>query len=126
MRAIVTILVIIAIIWTLNACTGAFIESSSQKLSTNIAQTRAAVETGDMQAYKNGIVALRSEWESDESRWEALVDHREVDRIDTLMTHLEALANGGNPEDILPELDELSFFLAHIGDKIKIRLENIL
>lgn len=126
LKAVVIMLCIVAIIWALNICAGSFIDRSTDKLLDSIDSTKDAAESGDAQATDLEVEKLRYEWESMESRWEILVDHREVDRIDTLMTHLEAMAEVNTLDTLVPELDELAFFLTHIDDKQQIRAENIL
>jgi hypothetical protein len=119
-------LCIVAIIWSLNIWAGSFIDKSTDKLLEDIDATKDAAQSGDAGATDLQVEELRYEWESVESRWEILVDHREVDRIDTLMTHLEAMAEVNTLDTLVPELDELEFFLTHIDDKHQIRPENIL
>lgn len=126
MKAAVIMLCIVAIIWALNIGAGSYIDVSSEKLLSTIDSARDAVAAGDAEAVRGWVKKLREDWEKTESKWEMLVDHREIDRIDTLMTHLEAMSATGSLEDLVPELEELSFFITHIDDKHKIRPENIL
>lgn len=125
MRAVIIMLAIVAIILALNCYAGSFINDNSNELLSSIDKVKQAVQAGDLDAAGGRINDLRGEWESAESRWEVLVDHREVDRIDTLVTHLEGMAKAGTLDTMLPELDELSFFFKHINDKEKLRAENI-
>jgi hypothetical protein len=125
MKRIIIILVIIAIICALNIYTGIFINTSSVELRSEIDQTKTALQAKDNATAASQIKKIRNQWESVESRWEVLVDHRDVDRIDTLMTHLEAMAATDSWDTVMPELDELAFYLTHIDDKQKFRVENI-
>jgi hypothetical protein len=125
MKAIIIMLAIVAIIWALNGYTCAFISSSSDEMLSSIDKVKHAVESEDQNGAGGQIDDLRSEWEAVESRWEVLVDHREVDRIDTLMTHIEGMAKAGTLDTMMPELDELAFFFTHINDKHKLKVENI-
>lgn len=125
MKPIVIMLVIVAIIWALNSYTCMFIGNSSEELLSSIEEVKQAVQANNTGDTTGKISRLRNEWESAESRWEVLVDHKEVDRIDTLVTHLEGMAQAGSLETMMPELEELSFFVSHIDDKHKIKLENV-
>lgn len=125
MKSVAIILAIIAIIWILNGYTSLYIGNSSKELLGYVDEAKKAVKAEDMYNANVQVGMLRAEWETVESHWEALVDHREIDRIDTLMTHLEAMAGTGGLDDMLPELEELAFFLTHIDDKHRIWAENI-
>lgn len=126
MKPITIIVVIIAIIWAFNCYTSAFIGDSSHEMMGYITEVKKAAKGGDMYRVNEQVGRLHAGWESAESRWEMLVDHREVETIDTLMTHLVAMAGTGALDDLMPDLEELDYFFAHIDDKHKIRLENIL
>jgi hypothetical protein len=126
LRAVVIMLCIIAAIWALDIGTGIYIDRSSEKLLSYIETSRDAASKGDTETIHEQVKELRAKWEAAESRWEMLVDHREIDRIDTLMTHVQAMAAEGALEPLIPELEELAFFITHIDDKHKIRPENIL
>jgi hypothetical protein len=126
LKPVIIILAIIAIIWVLNAYCGIYIDNTSGKLLNYIDTAKIAVKAKDVDTLNAQVKQLRSEWEGMESHWEVLVDHREIDRIDTLMTHLEAMSSIGSLDTIMPELEELAFYLTHIDDKHKIRPENIL
>ena len=125
MKAVIIMVAIVAIIGALNGYTGYFIDNSADELLSGINEAKQAVQAGDQAAASDRVKKLRDGWESVESRWEVLEDHREIDRIDTLMTHLEAMADTGVLDTMMPELDELAFFLTHIDDKHKIKMENI-
>jgi hypothetical protein len=126
LKAVLIMLAIIAIIWALDAFSSGYVDKSSDILLTYVDKAREAASKGDMKTVKEQMDGLRDKWEAVESHWESLVDHREIDRIDTLMTHLQAMAAAGTLELLIPELEELSFFITHINDKHKIRAENIL
>jgi len=125
MKSVVIIVVIIAIIWAFNGYTSMFIGDSSRELLGYVEKIEDAAKAGDMFTTNEQIGLLHGEWEGVESRWEMLVDHREVETVDTLMTRLKAMAATGALDDMMPELEELAFFLTHIDDKHKIRAENI-
>jgi Glu-tRNA(Gln) amidotransferase subunit E-like FAD-binding protein len=126
LKAAIIMLCIVAVVIALNAFTACYINNSSEKLLSYVNEAREAASKGDIEAIHEQVNKLRDEWEVYESRWEMLVDHREIDRIDTLVTHLQAMAAAGALEDLIPELEELAFFITHIDDKHKIRAENIL
>lgn len=126
LKAVIIMVVILAIIFTLNAYAGNYIDNSAKKLLADLENIKTMVQAGDVNTLNSEIKSLRDEWEGVESHWEILVDHREIDRIDTLMTHLEAMGKTGSLDTIMPEIEELAFFLTHIDDKHKIKAENIL
>lgn len=126
MKAVIIMVAIVVIIFALNTYAGSYIDSSAKKMLTNLEEIKKAVQSSDVNTANSEIKKLRDQWEGVESHWEILVDHREIDRIDTLMTHLEAMGSSNSLDTIMPELEELSFFFTHIDDKHKIKAENIL
>ena len=125
MKSISILLSIVVIILLLNVFISGFIQSSANSMLSILTRTKEAMSAGDNKAVTEEIRRLRKEWEADESRWEACIDHNEVDKIDTLLTRMEAMAATGTLDTMLPELQELEFFLSHVNDKNKLKVENI-
>ena len=125
MKYLVILLTILLMVWVLNAYVGFFINSSTDALMEHIKSAKAAAHAKDLDAATKEISAMRELWEGDEGRWEAFTDHREVERVDTAINHLEGMVDAGTTEDMHVELQELEYLLRQMNDKHKLRLENI-
>lgn len=126
MKYLVIIVTILLVITALDLYITGYIESSAEKMLDIIKTAQDALGRNDMDTVNRQIEAMRREWETDESRWEVFTDHRETENVDTLLTRLEGMAAANTPETMLPEFQELQFFLQHITEKQKFRPENIL
>jgi predicted Holliday junction resolvase-like endonuclease len=126
MKYVLIVFCIVFIITALDLYISGYIENSAEKMLSYIQNAKSALQRNDMATATAEIKSMREEWESYEPRWEIYVDHRETERVDTLLTRLEAMAEANTPETMMPEFQELEFFLTHISDKQKFRPENIL
>lgn len=125
MKSAAIILVIIIIVSVLNACVGGFVTAGIDSLSPYIDKAKEALHAGDLAEVDRQIQGLKDHWDEKESIWEAFVDHRDSEEVETMLTRLEAMVTAQTPELMLPELQELEFFLDHLSDMQKFRLENI-
>ena len=125
MKYIITMALILAIILGLNAYVASYISKSADTLLDGVQQTRQAATVGDVQSAAGTISAMRERWEHDESRWEAFIDHREVERVDILIQRLEGYVDERTTEGMAEELQELEYLLRQMTEKHSFRLENI-
>ena len=126
MKYLVITVSIPLVITALDLYISGYIENSAEKMLESVKTAQDALTRGDMETVGKQIEAVRRDWEADESRWEVYTDHRETENVDTLLTRLEGMVAGQTPELMMPELEELEFFLTHITEKQKFRPENIL
>ncbi len=125
MKSAAIILGIVLIIFALNIWVGHFVNQHIDEMMPHIDNAESALRAGDVEKAAENIKALKEKWDSSEKMWEAFVDHRESENVETLLTRLQAMIQAGTPELMLPELEELQFFFEHLNDKQKFMLENI-
>lgn len=125
LKSTAIILAIVIIISILNAWVGGFVSAGIEGLLPHIEGAQAALAAGDLAEADRQIDALKEKWDSRETIWEAFVDHRDSEEVETMLTRLSAMIEAGTPERMLPELKQLEFFLDHLGDMQKFQLENI-
>lgn len=125
MKPALIILSIIVIIGVLNASVGLFVKHNSEKLLPYIENVKAALKAGDIGEAKKQVAGLKQEWDKRQRLWEAFIDHRESEHVETILEHLHGMLDANTPETMLPELEELSFFFEHLTDKQKMLVENI-
>jgi hypothetical protein len=125
MKYLIILLTILVIIWSLNAYVCSFINNSAQIMLEHVKSAKAAAQAKDITAASQEISQLREIWESDEGRWEAFTDHREVEQVDTSINHLEGMVDEGSTDDMPVELQELEFILRKMNEKHMFRVENI-
>ena len=125
MKYIITMALILANILGLNSYVASYISKSADTLLDGVQQTRQAATAGDVQSAAGTISAMRERWEHDESRWEAFIDHREVERVDILIQRLEGYVDERTTEGMAEELQELEYLLRQMTEKHSFRIENI-
>ena len=125
MKHVLILLIIIALIWGLNAYVCGFISSSAGRMMEHVQAAKTAAQQNNFEAAAQEIDQIRQIWERDESRWEAFTDHREAQLVDTSINHLEGMVDSKETTDMPPELQELEFLLRQMNDKHSFKIENV-
>ncbi len=103
-----------------------FLKKSSDKLISRVDNIVEAV-------YNEGNDILRlqknfnDDWIKTKSYWSVLINHEEIDNIEEIIKRIEILlGTKKEKEEVLAELNKLSFYVAHIPEKEEFSIKNIL
>ena len=97
----------------------------ADKLSNQIDQLDSFVSDKNWEKASTGISNLSKTWKPIRKRWETLIDHIEVDRIDTSLARIKQLAASKEEADCLAEIAALKQSILHIPEKDKISFSTI-
>ena len=84
------------------------------------------VNIDDFDSAKEKIVLMNEEWEKSEKTLEALVEHDEIDKIETSLRLITSYTNSKEKAMFLSEANVLTFLFGHIEYIDDLAIENIL
>ncbi len=78
--------------------------------------------------WDNAVDCLKkvdTKWSDVNPTWAALIDHQEIDNIDSTLSRLQMLVESEDKPMALSEAEVLKKYIEHIPEKEKLTLENI-
>ncbi len=124
-KAVIFIAAILIIIVASSILTGIYLQSSSQKITYYIEDIEKNTKDKDWEKAEKTLSALESYWSKTKSRWSMLIDHHEIDNIDTSLAKMSAFIEQREQMLALAELSTLKQMVRHIPKKEAPGLENI-
>ena len=103
----------------------AYITGTAEKLGALLTSIEQALENEDMQQAASAADAFHASWENEKQRFEALLDHGDIDMISAASERLRSYCATGYRENALAETKALQFYIRHLSDLDSISWENI-
>lgn len=123
-KLIISLLILVAII-----ISGIYsiysIKRSSTKIQDSIEKTSGLAEAGDWSGANSQIKLVEKEWNKTEKSWAILVDHFEIDSIESSIIRSKKYIETRDMPLSLAELENLKFSVEHIYKKEIINIKNI-
>lgn len=101
------------------------LRSTAKKLEVHVSQVEDAAAKGDWDKAKNVLSAADKDWDRTKGTWTVLLDHFEIDNIDTTMSRLTSFVEAKSTPLALGESAVLKQYIKHIPDNEIINLRNI-
>lgn len=118
------IIVIIAFIgfsiWTQN-----FLNNTAQAMAEHLNIIEEAVSVEDWDLASNEIDKVKHKWGNIKKRWQMLIDHQEIDNIESALVRVYSWIDLEGRDDCLTELATLKLFVLHIPEREAFRITNI-
>lgn len=102
------------------------IKISAKKMEHSIEKTSDLASAGDWAGASGQLALTEKEWNKIEKTWAILVDHFEIDNIESSIIRSKKYIETKDKPLSLAELDNLKFFVEHIYEGELINLKNIL
>lgn len=121
------LLIIVPLVLTI--ILGVFIQNilhkDADKMSQELYKLNEAVNNNNWKAASDQMNKINSVWKPIRPKWQALIDHMEVDRIDESFTRIRSLIASEDYTECLAEIAVLKQTFLHIPEKEKVILSNI-
>ncbi|GAE90014.1 DUF4363 family protein [Acetivibrio straminisolvens] len=98
----------------------------AQMLEDWINAIEESIEKEDWTTAENNLTAVREEWDKVEKLWAVLLDHVEIDNIDTSLVRASEYVKSRNISMAMSEIAVLRNFIKHIPENQFFSLKNIL
>lgn len=89
----------------------------------NIIEEAVSVEDWDLAS--NEIDKVKHKWGNIKKRWQMLIDHQEIDNIESALVRVYSWIDLEGRDDCLTELATLKLFVLHIPEREAFRITNI-
>lgn len=124
-RIIITIILLIVIILTSGLYTTYYLSKDTARLIKSINVIESYTQYGEWEKADNAVDDLQQDWKRTRKIWSMLIDHIEVDNIQTSLTRMAKYIKLKEEIDALAEISVLRQFIEHIPRKESLTLENI-
>lgn len=101
------------------------LDQSSKRLESHISLMENRMQSGDWKGAKESLQILESDWSKIKGTWAMLIDHIEIDNIDTSLSRAKQYIETQQYSLALAEASVLKQFVRHIPKKEGFNLENI-
>jgi len=98
---------------------------SSEELGRKIAEIEKLAQSEDWDKTMEILDSLKEDWEKTKSTWSMLIDHIEIDNIETSLTKVSKYVEFKQAAYALAEISTLKQYIEHIPEKERFSLENI-
>jgi len=119
--AILTASIVVSGVFTLRS-----LDSTSRKIEGHITQVVNAASGNDWGKAEKQLIQIENDWRKAESGWAVVLDHTEIDNIDTSLSRLTNFVRSKDKALSLGEAALLEQYVRHIPEKEKFTLRNIL
>lgn len=125
MKNILLIIIPLALTIILGVLIQNILYKDADKISQELHKLNEAVRDNNWKAASEQLKNINSLWKPIRLKWQGLIDHMEVDRIDESFTRIRSLIISEEPAECLAEIAVLKQTFLHIPEKEKVVLSNI-
>lgn len=125
-KVMASVIVLLFLIIGISTYSANILKTTSKNLDGYVANIEESVKSGNWKEAKKQVSLVLDKWSETENTWAMLLDHFEIDNIDTALQRLSKYVETENHSAALAELAVLKQFINHIPDKDGLRIKNIL
>jgi len=125
-KTIALIAFFLAVIFIAGGYTLDMLVSTAERLDQQIASIERNTRNERWEDASKELQDFLKDWEKIEPGWALLLDHSEVDNIDSTLTRMERYIETRDISSALAEISTLRHFIRHIPEKETFSLKNIL
>ena len=102
------------------------LENSAISLGQHLNQLELAIKNDNWSLADDQIKDITRVWNKNRNMWQMLIDHEEVDNIDSTLARVKQLVELQEKTDSLAEIAALKLFILHIPEKEALNIVNII
>lgn len=125
MKQIIAIFIIILLFIGLSMYTNFYLETSSQNIVSHIDNIETFCRHQDWNSINKELQLVNDKWENTKTIWSMLIEHDEVDKIESSLSKVSKYIESKNTSEILAENSNLKVMVKHIPQTYFLNLENI-
>ena len=95
-------------------------------MGQHLDRLESAVKNDNWESAGNRLEALTRVWNENRDIWQILINHEEVDNIDSTLARVKQLVEFREKTDSLAEIAVLKLFILHIPEKESLSIVNII
>lgn len=125
-KPLIIIAVVLLIIITMNFLAYRYIHYTSKDMIDNIVEIYNQVRAKDWESANSNVEKIENNWENLKKNWAILIDHQEMDNIDSCLSKMKEFVKGKKEIEALAETASLKLLFEHIPEKEELNIRNIL
>ncbi|NMA95696.1 MAG: DUF4363 family protein [Clostridiales bacterium] len=126
MKAIISISIVIVLFFVFSFWLQNSIQDTANDIVSVLNLIEDAVVQGDWDTAIENIESIEDDWEHTKKIWQVLIDHNEIDNIDSTFVKVKSWIALESMEDCITELATLKLFVLHVPERKALRITNIL
>lgn len=99
--------------------------SSSKEMESKILDIEKSTKSGNWKEAAASLKSLKEDWKATSKTWTVLIDHFEIDNIDTTFSKIEKYIETKNTPLALAEVATARQYINHVPEMESLRLKNI-
>lgn len=103
-----------------------YLEKTSGEITKHIANIESYSKTGNWPSVKNELLLSDAYWSKTQDKWAMLIEHEEIDKIDSSFSKISKYIEEKNTNDLLAENSNLKLLIEHIPEMYKLNIKNVL
>lgn len=125
-KVVTSIVILLLMVIGIGAYSLKILKSTSKKIENHINQVETYVKASEWEKVKGELSGIEKEWAGTEKVWAILLDHIEIDNIDTTLSRMTNYVELQEKTLTLNEAATLKQYIKHIPEKEAFTLKNIL
>lgn len=125
-KIIISIFLLIATIIGTEVFVNRTLKTTSVRLEEHISELENKTHSGNWHDAEIAMQSIEEDWKDIELLWSMLIDHFEIDNIDTALSKLSIYVKSKETSLALAEASTLKKYVLHIPQKESFSVENIL
>jgi len=124
-KAILMILIPLTLITGMGIFYQGMLREDADEISLRLEKLTEDVSRKNWEKATAGLAQFNKVWQPVRFKWQILIDHAEVDRIDESLARIKKMISVKEQKDCLVEIAVLQQCFLHIPEKEKLSLSNI-
>jgi len=124
-KVITSIIILLALIIGAGFLMTVTLSNSAKKLDSYITEIESNTKSGNWQKAEENLKDIEKDWSKTKGVWAVMMDHIEIDNIETTLTKVAAYVESKEVPLALAEISTLKQYVKHIPQKESFNIENI-
>jgi len=125
-KIIGSLVILTALIIALSVFSQNMLYNDSVSIGNAIEEIRNCARAGEWDKAISLLDQVVTEWERKKVIWSSLIDHQEIDNIDSSLSRLKPLLETRDASSALSEASVLHNYIQHIPEREKLSIDNLL
>lgn len=126
MKIVVATIVILALLLGFGTYAYYYLDSTANELLVMAERIEKNVANEEWQQAESNFSKLHAEWERTITKWTILIDHIELDQINTSMSRTKQFMDTRDLSGFMSEMAELKLLIKHVPEKEALNMKNVL
>lgn len=125
MKAVISICIVILFFFGFAIWAQRSLVYTAQEMVRQIEAIEEAAHREDWRLASKEMELMQDRWTDTKKKWQMLIDHQEIDNIDSTLIRAKSWVDLEGRDDCISELATLKLFVLHIPEREALRITNI-